>query len=420
MFWRTGLFSLFVCVALLDPSIAGAFSSKSKESPEDLNQKEIYGANYVDGWAYDENDASYNEYYNRGPASRVKNSNVKIDSVQIQQEERTPSVSGRRPPSYSNEYSVWQNALEENAQDTDVQLYNQKRNYGENHEYEGVSRPEYNQEYEGGNRPEYNRYGQQEVEAKPMAQAYVDNRTPAQVNNRAPARVDNYDEYQAFYRRGNREIASAKPKDDFGPGSVINDIAPDKALAKLKAGNQRFIQGQQRANKEGLSKQDRIRLLAGESPHTVVIATSDSRVSPELLFDQRLGEVFVIRVLGPALDKSVIASIEYAVKTLGVQLVVVLGSENSAGVKSALMNPIGASLGSPYVGHLLRDIHPRISQFYRRPASSGYSREAAANARGIVKDLIRKSTILRSRVGSGMLQVHSAMYYLDSGMVDFH
>ncbi len=208
---------------------------------------------------------------------------------------------------------------------------------------------------------------------------------------------------------------------DADSETFTNGIAPDKALSKLKIGNQRFVQGRQRSRQSGMAKKDRIRLLAGESPHTVVITTSDSRVSPELLFDQRLGEIYVIRVLGPALGKSVIASIEYAVKTLGVQFVLVLGSENSAGVKSALMNPIGAtSLGSPYVGFLLRDIQPRVSQFHRRPASSGYSREGAANARGIVKDLIRKSTILRARVGSGALQMHSAMYYLDSGVVDFH
>lgn len=75
------------------------------------------------------------------------------------------------------------------------------------------------------------------------------------------------------------------------------------------------------------------RLSTGQKPHTIVLSCSDSRVPPEVLFDQKLGEIFVIRTAGQAIDSSVLASIEYAVSHLGTNLIVVMGHESCGAVK---------------------------------------------------------------------------------------
>ena len=199
-----------------------------------------------------------------------------------------------------------------------------------------------------------------------------------------------------------------------------NKVPAEKAMIQLKNGNQRFIQGRMRKPDDGVSGKDRLRLLAGQSPSAVVVASSDSRVSPELVFDQRLGEIYVVRSLGPSLDAAVIASIEYAIARLGVQLVVIMGNENSSGVEAALQAMADASSGSPHFDRMVADIQPRLASYFRRPASSGLVRESTANVRGLLKDLIRRSPIIRSRVGSGSLQLRSALYHMDTGVVDFH
>ena len=111
-------------------------------------------------------------------------------------------------------------------------------------------------------------------------------------------------------------------------------ITADDALAMLKAGNERFVTGRPRHPHE--SKIWRERLAAGQHPFATVLGCSDSRVSPELIFDEGLGDLFVIRVAGNIVDEDVTASIEYAVEHLDTHLIVVLGHENCGAVTAAL------------------------------------------------------------------------------------
>ena len=201
---------------------------------------------------------------------------------------------------------------------------------------------------------------------------------------------------------------------------VVNDVTAEKALVKLKNGNLRYTQRRWRKPSHGASQKDRIRLLAGQRPHTIILSCSDSRVPPEIVFNQKLGEIFTVRSAGEALDAAVIASIEYAVAYLGTQLLLVLGHESCGAVTAALQTMPNQSAGSPYLDAMVADIQPRIASFLRRPASSGLIRESTANARGVVKDLIKRSTISRTRVAAGTLQIRSALYHMDSGTVEFH
>lgn len=206
-----------------------------------------------------------------------------------------------------------------------------------------------------------------------------------------------------------------------GPAAAkLSDVSAEKSLDKLRLGNLRFQQGKLRKQSEGVATKDRNRLLAGQTPHAIVLSCSDSRVPPEIIFDQRLGELFVVRSAGETLDKAVIASIEYAVAHLGVQLILVMGHDSCGAVTAALNSMPNAKSESAYIDYMVADIQPRIAGYFRKPASTGIELESAANARGVVRDLIQKSAIVRERLSSGNLQVRSSLYHLDSGFVDFH
>lgn len=198
----------------------------------------------------------------------------------------------------------------------------------------------------------------------------------------------------------------------------LNDVTAEEALTKLKHGNLRFVQGMSRSSK--VSQGERMKLMAGQKPHSIVLTCSDSRVPPENVFDQKLGDLYVIRNAGPALDAATVASIEYAVTQLGTRLVLVMGHEGCAGLKAAIMTPPGKSTGSPAWDQVVADIQPRLGSLHRRPASVGFVRESNENTRGIVKDMISRSNLIRQRISNGHLQLRSGFYNMDSGLVDFH
>ncbi len=105
---------------------------------------------------------------------------------------------------------------------------------------------------------------------------------------------------------------------------VVNKkvVDAETALKWLKNGNKRFLKPALRA--DGQSKKDIQRLVNSENPHAVIFSTSDSRIPPEIVFDEKLGEIYVIRNLGISVDSSVLNSIEYAIGTLGTKLVLVM------------------------------------------------------------------------------------------------
>ncbi len=195
-------------------------------------------------------------------------------------------------------------------------------------------------------------------------------------------------------------------------------IAPEKALGWLKNGNTRFRKGNLRT--DGQSRKDISRLAAGQKPHTIIISCSDSRTPPEIVFDQKLGEIFVVRTAGQALDPNAIASVEYAVEHLGARNVVVMGHTQCGAVKAAWGTPEGQSAGSPSLDALVADIRPRISSLQTRGHSSkDFESEGWANAQGVAQDLLSRSQLLQTKAGIGQIKITAALYHLDSGHVDF-
>lgn len=194
-------------------------------------------------------------------------------------------------------------------------------------------------------------------------------------------------------------------------------VSADAALEILKQGNQRYRKGFLR--KDGFAAKDRVRLAAGQKPYAVVFSCSDSRVPPEIVFDQKLGEIFVVRTAGQSADYGAIASIEYAIQHLGANLIVVMGHESCGAVRAAHGAFSGGEATSPYLASLIKEIQPRISLFASTPISQGALDESWSNVIGAAKDLMMKSTVIRYAVESGEVKIARSLYHLGSGQVDW-
>jgi len=213
-----------------------------------------------------------------------------------------------------------------------------------------------------------------------------------------------------------KPIPGAK-KDVPAVVSKRGPVPADKALGWLKNGNKRFSKSYLR--KDGQSSKDRMRLVEGQKPHSIVLSCSDSRVPPEIVFDQKLGEIFVVRTAGEALDFSAIASIEYAVEHLGSNLILVMGHESCGAVKAALAALDGSDAGSPWLNKLVHDLRPHLMSFKGKAVSEGALVEAWANTEGVAKDLVARSQIVRDAVNTGDVKIQTALYHLGSGEVEF-
>ncbi|MBX2989376.1 MAG: hypothetical protein KF802_15925 [Bdellovibrionaceae bacterium] len=194
-------------------------------------------------------------------------------------------------------------------------------------------------------------------------------------------------------------------------------VDPEQSLKWLKNGNRRFLKGFLR--KDGQSHRDVARLSTGQQPHAIVLSCSDSRVPPEIVFDQKLGEIFTVRTAGEALNDNAVGSIEYAVEHLGARLIIVMGHTSCGAVKAALGTLDGKDAGSPALNGLVRDLHPHLQSFKGKTPSKDVEAESLANVNGVTADLLVRSEILRSRWKKGELKFQSALYHLDSGVVDF-
>ncbi len=191
-----------------------------------------------------------------------------------------------------------------------------------------------------------------------------------------------------------------------------------KVLGWLKNGNKRFIKQTQR--RDGRSAEDRQRLTSAQNPHAIVLSCSDSRVPPELVFDQALGEIFVVRSAGATVDDATLASLEYAVEHLGPRLLIVMGHTSCGAVHAALESTEGHTAGSPHLDRWLTDVRSRLPA--RAPAaqpSPNLANEGKALTHSVAADLTNRSQLLKARVEKGDLKIQPALYDLKSGIVHF-
>jgi carbonic anhydrase len=190
------------------------------------------------------------------------------------------------------------------------------------------------------------------------------------------------------------------------------------ALNWMINGNSRYQKGNIRT--DGQNQKSREKLILSQKPHTIVFSCSDSRVPPEVIFDQKLGEIFVVRTAGEAVDSMAIASIEYAIEHLGSHLLIVLGHESCGAVKAAHSTFGGKDAGSAALNALVKDIQPRIKKFEGSKPSNSFVTEVKANALGVANDLIGRSNIISKKVEDKELRIETAIYHLNSGWVEFY
>ena len=200
-------------------------------------------------------------------------------------------------------------------------------------------------------------------------------------------------------------------------------MAPEEALKRLREGNRRFVAGQAGLNR----KQERFRrdgLVTAQAPCAIVLGCSDSRVPAELVFDQGLGDLFVIRVAGNIVAPSQIGSIEYAADKFGTRLVVVMGhSQCGAVIASIDQLEQPTHMRSPNLGFIVKSIQPCVEPLLE--SDCGNDRDALvsaavrANIRASVDQLKNGSDILRNLSDDEGLLIVGAEYSLETGVVDF-
>jgi carbonic anhydrase len=187
--------------------------------------------------------------------------------------------------------------------------------------------------------------------------------------------------------------------------------AADVALKTLLAGNKAFVSAG--ASCSRLTPARRTEVAADQHPIAIVVGCADSRVPPEAIFGQGIGDLFVIRVAGNVIDDDILGSIEYAVEHVGVPLVVVLGHERCGAVKAALATEAPPGHVAALVGRIRQVIA-------RAPKAVGDPLDAAvrANVAASVKDVASSQPVMAPMIQTGKVKVVGARYDLDTGAVE--
>jgi carbonic anhydrase len=195
----------------------------------------------------------------------------------------------------------------------------------------------------------------------------------------------------------------------------MKELKPADALERLQAGNARFVAGTSRW--EGFDFRT-AGLANGQSPFGVVLGCSDSRVPVEAIFDQRPGDLFVVRVAGNFLNTDGLGSIEFAVEALRSKLIVVLGHESCGAVGAALQYVRDGVEQPGHIQELVNAIAPAV-RATRADAGDWHASAIAENVERTVKAVLANSRIVAGAVEHGTLQVVGGIYSIRTGNVAF-
>jgi carbonic anhydrase len=180
----------------------------------------------------------------------------------------------------------------------------------------------------------------------------------------------------------------------------------------LTAGNRRFVAGKPQT-RDLVSL--RHKLVSGQSPKAIILSCSDSRVGPEVIFDQSLGDIFVVRTAGNVADAVALGSIEYAVDHLHSPLLVVLGHQKCGAVSAACS---GEKMPSSNLDAIVERINPAVTQAKTYAKADDLIESAIKeNVHQSAKDVLANSQIIRDAVKAGKLSVIESEYGLESGQV---
>jgi carbonic anhydrase len=200
-------------------------------------------------------------------------------------------------------------------------------------------------------------------------------------------------------------------------------ISAREALERLREGNQRFVSGI-RSGDVIASRARRIELTTGQEPFGIILGCSDSRVPAELVFDQGLGDLFVIRVAGNIVASSQVGSVEFAAERFGTPLVVVLGHSRCGAIDATLEELMLPTEGqSRNLKSIVDRIRPSVEALLatelRRNPDALKALAVRANVRASANQLRHGSALLEQMIQRERLLVVGAEYSLETGLVDF-
>lgn len=178
-------------------------------------------------------------------------------------------------------------------------------------------------------------------------------------------------------------------------------------LNRLIQGNERYVNSTTVCHEDWSAK--RMALVQNQKPFAVIIACSDSRVPPEIVFDQSLGDLFIVRVAGNIVDDFAIGSIEYGVSVLGANFIVVLGHSNCGAVDAALK---GMKFDN-HIQEVLNDIQPAIK------GADSLEKAIVANVKNVENTLKNSKPVLAEKLQKGSLTIIGGYYDLATGKVTF-
>jgi carbonic anhydrase len=196
--------------------------------------------------------------------------------------------------------------------------------------------------------------------------------------------------------------------------TAMPNTSPVTAWKALKEGNERFVAGKPQHPSQSI--EHRASLTEAQKPTAVVFGCADSRVAAEIIFDQGLGDMFVVRTAGHVIDSAVLGSIEYAVTVLNVPLIVVLGHDSCGAVKATLTALDNGAVPGGYI----RDVVERVTPSILLGRRDGLKRVDEFEARHVVEtgsQLVDRSTTISNGVKDGSVAIVGLTYHLADGKV---
>jgi carbonic anhydrase len=191
---------------------------------------------------------------------------------------------------------------------------------------------------------------------------------------------------------------------------TAENVTADSALAELKSGNAHHVSHRYQHPHQTADRQRQ--LTSGQNPHVEILSCSDSRVPPEVIFDQGLGDLFIVRVAGNVAADTELGSLEYGAEHLHIPLLVVLGHQHCGAVTAAVE-------GGEAVGHINALVHllrPAVEKSRGLPGDP-VENAVKANVEMVVEELRTSTPVLEELVSQGKLRVVGAVYSLDTGKV---
>lgn len=194
-------------------------------------------------------------------------------------------------------------------------------------------------------------------------------------------------------------------------------LSPDEALKKLIEGNKRFAQD--KSIHPNLGSELRNALVKGQKPFAAILSCSDSRVPIEIIFDVGLGDLFVVRSAGHVLSNEALGSIEYAVRELGVKLIMILGHGNCGAIKTALEFYNSDNKASENIQSVLDHIYPAIKDLdFKCDNATLLQNAIKSNVQYQLVDLIKRNSYLAQKIQEKEIILEGAKYKLDTGLVE--